>query len=104
MNEEECYEALNGCMHCLIGYHNNDNWRSKLLSVVMQAYKEVEEFFFRFPNYFLAHRWKSTITIYLSDMDVVLTASKAVTPSLVESVVTLARVTSSSNATSVSVL
>jgi hypothetical protein len=57
MNEEECYEALNGHMHCLIGYHNNDDWRSKPLNIVMQVYREVEEFlvkFVKFPSYFLA--------------------------------------------------
>jgi hypothetical protein len=48
MSEEECYEALNGHMHCLIRYHNNDDWVSKLLNIVMQAYKEVEEFFVKF--------------------------------------------------------
>jgi hypothetical protein len=54
MMSEECYETLNSRMHCLIGYHNNDDWQSKLLSAMMQTYKEVEEFFVRFPSYFLA--------------------------------------------------
>jgi hypothetical protein len=54
MSEEECYEALNGRMHCLIRYHNNDDWWSKPLSAMMQVYKEVEEFLLRFPSCFLA--------------------------------------------------
>ncbi len=57
---------------------------------MMQAYREVEEFFVRFPSYFLAQKWKSTITGYLTDMDVAPPASEAVVPSPIESVVTLA--------------
>ncbi len=56
MNEEECYEVLNGLMHYLIGYHNNDDWQSKPLSVMMQVYREVEEFLVKFPSCFLAQR------------------------------------------------
>jgi len=104
MSEEECYEALNGRMHYLIGYHNNDNWQSKLLSAMMQAYREVEEFLIRFPSCFLAHRWKSTITGYLTDMDAAPVASEAVAPSPAKSVVTLIYVTSNNNVTSMSVL
>jgi len=52
MSEEECYEALNGRMHCLINYPNNDDWRSKSLNPMMQTYREVEEFFVKFPSYF----------------------------------------------------
>jgi len=95
---------LNGRMHCLIGYHNNDNWQSKPLSAVMQAYREVEEFLVRFPSYFFAHKWKNTIIGYLTDMDVAPIASKAIAPSLAKSAMTLARATSSSNATLVSML
>jgi hypothetical protein len=103
MSEEECYEALNGRMHCLIGYHNNDNWRSKPLSIVMQAYRDVE-FLVKFPSCFLAQRWKSTITGYLTNMDTTPVTSKAIAPSLIESAVTLAHATSSNNATSMLVL
>jgi hypothetical protein len=98
MNEEECYEALNSCMHCLIGYHNNDDWQSKPLSAMMQAFREVEEFLVRFPSCFLAQRWNSTITSYLTDMDAAPTTLEVVAPSPAKSVVTLARATSSSNA------
>jgi hypothetical protein len=101
MSEEECYEALNGRMHCLIGYHNNDDWRNKLLSIVMQVYKEVEEFLIKFPSFFLAQRWKSTIISYLTNMDASPAPSNAIVPSPVESAVTLACATSSSNVTSV---
>ncbi len=52
MSEKECYEALNGHMHYLIGYHNNNDQWNKPLSIVMQVYMEVEEFLVRFPNFF----------------------------------------------------
>ncbi len=68
------------------------------------AYKEVEEFFIKFPSCFLAQRWKSTITGYLTDMDVAPVTSEAIAPSPVESAVTLACATSNINATSVLVL
>jgi hypothetical protein len=91
-------------MHCLIGYHNNDDWQSKPLSAVMQVYREVEEFLVRFPSYFFAHKWKSTITSYLTDMDMTPIASEVVVPSLAKSAMTLARATSSSNVTLMSML
>ncbi len=69
----------------------------------MEAYREVERFLFKFPNCFLAKRWKSTITDYLIDMNAALTASEVVAPPA-ESAVTLARATLSSNVTSMSVL
>ncbi len=71
---------------------------------MMQAYREVEEFLVKFPSCFLAQKWKSTITGYLTNMDAAPIAFEAIAPSPVESAVTLARATSSSNATSVSVL
>jgi hypothetical protein len=104
MSEEECYEALNGHMHCLIRYHNNDDWVSKLLNIVMQAYKEVEEFFVKFLSWFFPQKWKSTITGYLIDMDTTPTTSKAATPSPAESIVTLAYATSNNNVMSMLVL
>jgi hypothetical protein len=70
----------------------------------MQAYREVEEFLVRFPSYFLAHRWKSTITNYLTHMDVAPIASKAIAPSPAKSTMTLAHTTLSSNVMSVLVL
>ncbi len=71
---------------------------------MMQAYREVEEFFVKFPSCFLAQKWKSTITSYLTDMETTLAASKAFAPSLAKSVVTLAHATSNNNATLVSML
>ncbi len=76
MSEEECYEVLNDRMHCLIGYHNNDDSRSKPLSAMMQAYREVEEFLFRFPSCFLAQKWKSIIIDYLTNIDALPTPYK----------------------------
>ncbi|CAK9869410.1 unnamed protein product [Sphagnum jensenii] len=70
----------------------------------MKAYKEVEEFLIKSRNYFLAQRWKSTITDYLTDMDATPAALEAVAPSPAKSTVTLAHAISSNNATSVSVL
>jgi hypothetical protein len=104
ISEEECYEALNRRIQGLIGYHNSDSWQSKPIIVVMEAYREVERFLFKFPNCFLAKRWKSTITGYLIHMNAALIASEAVAPSAAESAMTLARATSSSNVTSMSVL
>jgi hypothetical protein len=66
---------------------------------MMQAYREVEEFFIRFPNCFLAQKWKSTITSYMTPV-----ALKVIAHFLAEFVVTLAHATSSSNVTSMSVL
>jgi len=64
----------------------------------------IEEFFVRFPNCFLAHRWKSIITGYLTNMDAAPVALEVVIPSPIESAVTLARAPSNNNVTSMSML
>jgi hypothetical protein len=56
------------------------------------------------PQFFLAQRWKSTITSYLINMDTTPTALEAIAPSPIESIVTLACATSNNNVTLVSML
>ncbi len=72
--------------------------------IVMQVYREVEEFIVRFPSCFLAQRWKNIIIGYLTDIDTTQVASEVVAPFPTKSIVTLAHATLSSNAMSVSML